>query len=121
MVIYVSHKRKSDFEKELYAPIRNSKMFGRHKFIFPHEDNQNFDSSNIILNKKIDMIIADVSYPATGQGIELGWAFIKHIPIICIYKSGSDIARSLQSITDKFIEYSDSEDMVSKLLEEIDG
>lgn len=121
MVIYISHKRKSNFEKELYEPLRKSKMFERHRLIFPHEDNQNFDSSDIILNKRIDMIIAEVSYPATGQGIELGWAFIRHIPIICIYKSGSEIAGSLKSVTDKFIEYTGSDDMVLKLMEKIDG
>lgn len=121
MKIYVSHKRNSDFQKDLYLPLEKSVMAEKYKFIFPHEGNRPFDSKDIILNNKVNMVIAEVSYPATGQGIELGWAYLRGIPIICIYRTGSNIAGSLKTITDKFIEYSDIHELLEKLSREIDG
>lgn len=115
MIVYVSHKRKTKFQEELYDPIKKSALFTKHEFIFPHDGNKPFDSTDIITNNKVDLIIAEVSHPATGQGIELGWAFLKNIPVVCIYKEGADIAGSLKSVSDKFIEYKNSDDLIEKL------
>lgn len=121
MKIYISHKRKANFIDELYEPLKKSDLAREHDFIFPHDDNRPFDSTDIVTNKKVDLIVAEVSYPATGQGIELGWAFLKEIPVICVYKKGADIAGSLKSITDKFIEYNNSDDLIKKLSRTING
>jgi len=121
MKIYISHKRRSNFLEELYLPIKNSPLAKKHQFIFPHESDAHFDSKDAILNKKIDAIIAEVSFPATGQGIELGWADTQNIPIICIFKTGSEIAGSLKTLTDNFIEYGDAKDLIEKLSREIDA
>jgi len=37
----------------------------------------------------LDLFIAEVSYRATGLGIELGWASDDNIPIYCFYKKGT--------------------------------
>ncbi|RYF28728.1 MAG: hypothetical protein EOO17_04300 [Chloroflexi bacterium] len=65
------------------------------------------------------MIIAEVSLPSTGQGVELGWADMYKIPIICIYKSGSKPSSALRFVSSKSIEYSDEKDMIEKLRSEI--
>jgi hypothetical protein len=65
------------------------------------------------------MVLAEVSNPATGQGIELAWANANNIPIVCVFKKGADISGSLKFITDKIIEYENSNDMIEKIKKEI--
>lgn len=116
MKIYISHKRNSEFEKELYEPIRSSELAKKHTFIFPHENHsEHFNIKELFQNKEIDLIIAEVSYPATGQGIELGWAEMMGIPIVCIYKEGADIAGSLSFVSNKFLMYTDKENMIEDI------
>ena len=75
---------------------------------------------NKIINTKqiissYDLLIAEVSLPATGQGIELGWADYAKTSILCIYKKGIQISSSLKFITDNFIEYENEENMISQI------
>jgi len=115
MNIYISHSRDFDFEKELYKPIRESSINNLYSFFLPHE-NKN-DSDNVETLKSSDLIIAEVSYPSTGQGIEIGIASTLNIPIICVYKEGIKISGSLKYMTDKFITYINSQDLISKITE----
>jgi nucleoside 2-deoxyribosyltransferase len=115
MKIYLSHAKKIDFVNDLYCPIKNSGLMKKHQFIFPHESNQAIDSQKLFRNKECDLMLAEVSVPATGQGIELGYAKILEIPIVCIYKKGSEIASSLKWITNKIIEYENRDDLIIKL------
>jgi hypothetical protein len=118
MKIYVSHKRRSNFETIIYNPIKNSTLVKEHTFIFPHEDNpESFNAKELFANKKVDLVLAEVSEPATGQGIELAWAKQFDIPIICFYKSGSDISGSLKFLTNNFIEYDNKDTMIAKITE----
>lgn len=64
----------------------------------------------------MDLFIAEVSMPATGLGIELGWAYDNNIPIYCISKKGKKISGSLKSITDKFYQYETIEEL-KKIIE----
>lgn len=118
-IIYVAHLRSFDFQKELYDPIKNSPLIKEYTFVFPHETNAESFNSKELFQNGCDLIIAEVSYPATGLGVELGWADILKIPIVCIYKKGSKISRSLKVITDIFLEYSDADDLIAKLTEVI--
>ncbi|HAS80563.1 MAG: hypothetical protein UR25_C0001G0169 [Candidatus Nomurabacteria bacterium GW2011_GWE1_32_28] len=113
MNIYISHSRYFDFKNELYKPIRESNINNLYSFFLPHE-NQN-DSDNIERILKADLIIAEVSYPSTGQGIEIGIASVSNIPILCIYKEGSKISRSLKHTTNQLISYSNSQDLIYKI------
>ena len=65
--------------------------------------------------KDMDLLIVEVSFPSTGQGIEIGWASTLKVPILCIYKNGNKISGSLKYITDDFITYIDSNDLVAKI------
>lgn len=79
---YISHSRNFDFVKELYIPIRESRLNTEHFFLLPHEDSDTvFPTKDYFESQECDMVIAEVSYPSTGQGIELGWAEMLHIPI----------------------------------------
>lgn len=114
MRIYVSHSRSFDFQKDLYDPLKNANL--PVEFIFPHEkSNSQTDSKELFENHECDYVLAEVSFPSTGQGIELGWANIFNIPVICFYKKDSKPSNSLKVITDKIIEYNDMKELVVKL------
>lgn len=102
MKIYISHSSKYDYINKIYNPIRNSDLVQSNTFFLPHEKkNKIVNTKDIISNS--NLVIAEVSLPATGQGIELGWADYAKIPILCIYKKGTDISSSLKFITNQFI------------------
>ena len=118
MKIYVSHLRNSDFINELYEPLKEAKL--PVEFIFPHDNgSESFNSKELFEKHECDYVLAEVSAPSTGQGIELGWADVFGVPILCFYKTGSSPAKSLSKITDKIIEYGDSMDLVNKLAAEL--
>ena len=114
MKVYVAHSTSYDFRGELYDPIKCSELFKEHEIIFPHDDpNMMFFSRDLL--KQIDLIVAECSYPSTGLGIELGWAFDDNIPIYCIYKKGFGISSSIKMITDNIFEYDNANEMVNVL------
>jgi hypothetical protein len=116
MRIYISHLRRGNYEKELYEPLKQSALAQKHTFIFPHSDNQKpFNTQELFQTKGCDMVLAEISYPATGQGIELGWADMFQIPIYCMYKTGSDVSRSALMIAKEKVEYMNNSDMIKKL------
>ncbi len=116
MTIYFSHSRSFDYKKELYEPLRNSDLAKQHRFVFPHEESDNpFSTKQLLESKACDLIVAEVSFPATGQGIELGWADILQIPIVCIHKKDAHVAESLKVVSKEFMEYKDTRDMVLSL------
>ena len=114
MNIYISHSSKYDYINKLYNPIKTSNLFRLHNFFFPHDnENKTINTKEIISN--YDLLIAEVSFPATGQGIELGWADYAKTPILCIYEKGAKISSSLKFITNNFIEYGNTEDMINEI------
>lgn len=113
MKVFVSHSNNFDFTNELYVPLRNSELNKTHEIFLPHEHGKIVETKEIIKNS--DIILAEVSYPSTGQGIELGWANVFNIPIICFSKKGTKISGSLLYLTNTFFEYETSEDMIEKI------
>jgi len=113
MKIFVAHSSNFDFRKELYNPLRSSSLNKKHQILLPQERGKEVITKDIIKNS--DLLLAEVSYPSTGQGIELGWANVFSIPIICIFKEGSKYSSSLDLIVDKFISYKDAKDMIDQL------
>lgn len=117
MKIYVAHSREFDYEKELYHPIRSDQNLPQTDIILPHEAGQNINFGRKFYSQ-LDLVIAEVSYAATGLGIELAWAYDAHVPIICISKSGARISGSLHAVCDHFYEYANTESLI-KLVEDI--
>lgn len=106
MNIYISHSSRFDFKVKLYDPLKNSSLYIAHNIIFPHDKSGNpYPTERLLKERKIDIVLAEVSHQATGQGIELGWAYIFKIPIICIYELNSPISNSLKLISKNFIPY----------------
>lgn len=113
MKIYVSHSKEFDYPNELYKPIRESDLNLRYEFFLPHESGKLVNTKDII--KGSDLVLAETSFPATGQGIELGWAENFGVSILCLHKEGANISGSLKYITEDFITYIDQKDMITKL------
>lgn len=116
MNIYISHSSKYDYVSKLYEPIKKSNLYKTNNFFLPHEDKNNIVNTKDIISS-YDLLIAEVSLTSTGQGIELGWADYSKTPILCIYEKGAKISSLLKFITNQFIEYESTEDMVEKISE----
>ncbi len=104
MKIYVSHASSYNYEEELYAPL--TKLLSTHELFLPHAANNIQKKAELVL-PDCDLILAEVSHPSTGQGIELGIAHMLKVPIICVHKSGSKPSGSLKFITQAVHEYND--------------
>lgn len=116
MNIYVSHSRSYDFVNELYAPLRSSELNSQHVFFLPHENSSEpFNTKELFQTRGCDLILAEVSFPSTGQGMELGFASLLNIPVICFYKKDAKISDSLKTITDTFTAYQNTDDLLQKL------
>ena len=94
--------------------MKSSKIAREHQILFPH-DKENLGGNSKSLIGHGDLVLAEVSYPSTGQGIELGWANSGETPILCMYKIGSKLSHSLRFVTSELVEYTDQADMIKKL------
>ena len=103
MKIYIAHSREFDYQTELYTPIREDTNLPQDDIILPHEPSHDPKHSRDFY-RKLDLMIAEVSYPATGLGIELGWAADDQVPIY--------------AVTDHVLTYSSSAEMLN-LIEKI--
>lgn len=113
MNIYISHSSKYDYINNLYNPIKKSKLYETHCFYFPHETDKIINTKHIITN--YDFLIAEISIPSISQGIELGWADYANVPILFIYEKGTTVSSSLKLVTNHFIEYENTDDMINKI------
>lgn len=112
MKIYVSHSGNYDYESELYKPLKGSELFKEHDIFLPHEpENINVPAKEVL--KQTDLLVAEVSFPSTGQGIELGLANAANVRIVCFYKDGAKPSSSLRFIADKIVKYADNQELVN--------
>ncbi len=122
MKIYFAHSKDFDFKEEYYKPIRNNYKLREHEIFLPHEEEEHSSNSRSFY-KSLDIIIAECSLPATGLGIELGFAYDDKKPIYCLYKKGAKISGSLNSVTNHFYEYDGTDEMIkiiNKIIEDTD-
>lgn len=121
MNIYIAHSKDFDYKRELYEPIKKSNLNKIHKIIFPHEKSSEPFNSKEFIKNSCDLIIAEVSIPATCLGIELGWADAFNTPILGIYKKNIKLSSSIKVLTKNIIEYDSSKDMINKIQGFIDN
>ena len=109
MKIYVAHSRDFDYQNDLYVPLKNSEIFKQHEFILPHDGNNYKHERDFY--KSIDLVIAEVSYPSTGLGIELGFLYDDNKPIYCIHRSDKKISSSISVVASNINVYSNLDEM----------
>ncbi len=118
MKIYVGHSTAFDFERELYEPLKGSVLFQAYDFHFPHDGNYAPENTKEII-KNAALFLAEVSYPSTGLGIELGWAEAFGVPVIAFYRVDKTPSQAIHIITDKVYSYS-NDDLISMLTKALD-
>ncbi len=114
MKIYVAHSTRFNYKEELYKPLRNSTLNDKHEITLSHENPSGLFDSKTYLDH-CDLVIAEGSFPSTGMGIELGWANLKQVRIVCVYKKDTEPSPSLKAVTKEFVEYASPLDLISKL------
>jgi nucleoside 2-deoxyribosyltransferase len=58
-----------------------------------------------------DVVIVDLTEKGVGVGIEAGYAFAKHIPVVTIARKGSDISETLRGISQEIRLYDRYDDL----------
>jgi hypothetical protein len=102
-----------DYQKELYEPIKNSKIYDLHEIILSHDEpNEVINSKEII--KGCSLVVAEVSYPSVEVENELAWAGEYGVPIICIHKKGTEVSASLSAVAKMILEYENFGDLIKQ-------
>ncbi len=114
MKVIVTHASSFNFEKELYEPLRKAVEGTTYELIFPHIWHEQNTSTKEFL-KDADLVIGEVSYPSTGQGIELGWADMLAVPLLFLRKHGAKSSSALKYLKGEYIDYQDQADLLQKL------
>lgn len=114
MRLYLSHSGNFDYQTELYEPLKQSSIVVDHSIFFPH-DPENIDTKTKDIIPTYDVVIAEVSYPSTGQGIEIGWASASDTPVFCFYRSDSKPSGALRFVYESLIEYSTPKDLITQI------
>lgn len=113
MKLYISHASNFDYTNELYSPLKAA-FDGEHELVLPHETNTaGINTKDII--PKCDVVVAEVSYPSTGQGIELGWASTANVRIVAVYKKGTKPSSAINFLTTDIVEYDSGDELGSKI------
>ena len=118
-LIYVAHLRAFDYLHELYLPLKESSLSQSYAFILPHEHSDTPYPSKKLFEEKSDrlIIVAEVSYPSTGLGMELGLAIACRIPIIAISRKDVAISRSVLQYATAHIIYTQPAELPGLLLD----
>lgn len=119
--IYLAHSSKYDFQNELYKPIKASLLMSDYDFIFLL-DTPNYLPNTKELIKTYSLVIAEMSYPSTGAGIEIGWADAFNIPIILIHNELFNPPPYLKTMSPFILKYNKANDipiLLAPILEEL--
>ncbi len=114
MKIIVTHANSFDYEKEFYEPLKKAVEGTEHELIFPHVWHAENKSTKEFL-KDAGLVIGEVSYPSTGQGIEFGWADMMNIPMLFLRKQGAKSSSALRYLKGEFVDYSSLEDLTNRV------
>lgn len=114
MKIYVAHSTHFDFKGKLYEPLRASGLNETHEILLPHEQEEIGEITRDMI-KEADVLVAEVSTPSLGAGIEIGWADAFGVPVIAMSEKGAQVSWSIDNaVTDRF-EYDGTADMLTQL------
>ena len=114
MKIFIAHATDFPQKAEFYKAIRESKLNSKFEFVLPQENGEQVPAPrDVILSH--DMLIAEISVPSHGVGIELGWAEAAGKPVICLYKEGAKFSGALKNVSNKFLMYTSFDNMIEDM------
>ncbi len=113
--IYIGHSRdeRFNYQDELYAPFMSS--LDEDIVIVPHEKEAEAQINSQEILPACNLMIAEVSYPSTGLGMELACAAHAAVAVLCIYKIGYQPSSSVMNFFPHIICYENNVDMVEKV------
>ncbi len=115
MRIYVSHSRSFDYQNELYGPLLNSPLATEHQLILPFLNGGGQSPDTKAVLQSVNLVVAEVTFSYTAQGIELGWADMLGKPILCYYRQGYPASANIAMITNHIYPYKDPADLILQL------
>ena len=113
MKVYLAHSSNCDYINKIYKPILNDPELSK-IIILPHMEKDNMHNRNYY--EDFDLVIAEVSAPSTGMGIELGFFYDSKVPIYCLYQG--DYSKSVEVVAKKIIEYIDLVKTIKGIIKE---
>jgi len=113
MKVYLAHSSNCDYINNIYKPILADPELSK-IITLPHMEKDYMHNRNYY--EDFDLVIAEVSNPSTGLGIELGFFYDEKKPIYCIYRG--DYSKSLEAITNNIIEYNNIVYTIKKIIKE---
>ena len=113
MKVYLAHSSNCDYINKIYKPILNDPELSK-IITLPHMEKEHNHSRNYY--EDFDLVIAEVSAPSTGMGIELGFFYDEKKPIYCIYRG--DYSKSVEVIAKKIIEYENIVKTIKDIIKE---
>ena len=113
MRIYLAHSSNCDYINKIYKPILNDQELSK-IITLPHMEKDFIHNRNYY--EDFDLVIAEVSNPSTGLGIELGFFYDEKKPIYCIYQG--DYSKSVEAVSNKIMEYDNIIYIIKKIIKE---
>jgi len=113
--IYVSHSRSFDYQLELYEPLLHSSLATEHQLILPFLNGGGQSPDTKAVLQSVNLVVAEVTFSHTAQGIELGWADMLGKPILCYYRQGYPASANIAMITNHIYPYKDPADLIYQL------
>lgn len=113
MQIYVAHSSNFDFKTKLYAPLRGSTLSAEHEILLPQEGEIEEITRDMISH--CDVLVAEVSAPSLGVGVEIGWADAAGVPVVVMYEKGAHVSWSIDNAETERFEYDGADDMLAQL------
>ncbi len=110
--IYLGHTRdpRLNYLDTFYQPLIAA--LHEHTLIMPHPNGADAVINSCDVLPKCDAMIAEVSYPSTGLGMELAWAKIVQVPILCLHHTTCTPSHSVLTHFSSIISYENTLDMV---------
>ncbi len=113
MKVYLAHSSNCDYINNIYKPILADSELSK-IITLPHMEKDYMHNRGYY--EDFDLVIAEVSNPSTGMGIELGFFYDEKKPIYCIYQG--DYSKSIEVIAKKIIEYNDIIKTIKDIIKE---
>lgn len=114
--IYIGHSRdpRLNYLVELYQPLIAS--LSEDSIIVPHVSGAESEINSEVILPSCNLMIAEVSYPSTGLGMELAWASAANIPVLCIHKASCGPSSSIVNAFSNILSYENAIDMVNQVV-----
>jgi nucleoside 2-deoxyribosyltransferase len=113
MKIYVAHSSNFDFKNKLYMPLRASALNSEHEILLPQEGP--IEEITLDMINTCDAVVAEVSMPSLGAGIEIGWADAAGVPVIAMYEKDAHPSFSIDNAVSDRFSYAGPDGMITQL------